>query len=77
MKRHEEPDLPVLHPLPNTVPRALLDSRHKCCVINYAVEDLASWTCGSLRIGLRAMLGSRALAGAHLAGGAWVLRNFV
>jgi len=40
MKRHEKPDLTILHPLPDAVARALLDASHESSVVDDAVEDL-------------------------------------
>ena len=37
---YKESDLSILHPLSNTVPRALLDAGDESSVIDYAVEDL-------------------------------------
>jgi len=74
MKRDEEPYLSVLDPLPNTVPRALLDASHQRRVVDYAIEDFARGVCDHARVWLSAVLGSRTLACAHFAGGAWVLR---
>jgi len=73
VKWHEEPYLPVLHPLPNTIPRALLNASHQRGVVDYAVEDLARRIRERVRVWLGAMLRSRALACAHFAGGAWIL----
>jgi len=43
MKRHEKPDLPILHPLPDSVARALLDAGHQSGVVDDAVEDLPAY----------------------------------
>lgn len=40
MKWYKESDLSILHPLSDTVPRALLDAGDESSVIDYAVEDL-------------------------------------
>ena len=40
VERYKESDLSILHPLSNTVPRALLDAGDESSVIDYAVEDL-------------------------------------
>lgn len=42
MKWYKESDLSILHPLSDTVPRALLDAGDKSGVIDYAVEDLST-----------------------------------
>lgn len=73
MEWHEQPDLPVLNPLPDTVPRAPLHTRHQRGVVGDAVEYLARRldSC-SLRVcHLRAVVRDRAgsCAAAHLAGG--------
>lgn len=40
MEWYKEPDLSVLHPLSDTVPRALLDASDESGIIDNAVEDL-------------------------------------
>ena len=49
MQRHKEPYLPVINPLPDTVPCALLNSRHQRAIVNNAVEDLPACTRGWAR----------------------------
>lgn len=39
MKRYKEPDLSILHPLPNAIARALFDARHQRSIVYNAVED--------------------------------------
>ena len=40
VERYKESDLSILHPLSDTVPRALLDAGDESSVIDYTVEDL-------------------------------------
>lgn len=41
VKRYKQPNLSILDPLPDTIARSLLHTRHQCGVIYYAIEDLA------------------------------------
>ena len=41
VERHKEPDLSILHPLPNAIARGLLHARDERSIIYDAVEDLA------------------------------------
>ena len=72
MKRHKKPDLTVLHPLPDSVARALLDAGYQSSVVDDAVEDLpphhrvqagqsgGGGRVGVLRRGSRAIVAHRA-----------------
>ena len=70
MKRHEKPDLPILHPLSDAVARALLDAGHQSGIVDDTVEDLPPYErvqagqgggrVGVLRRGSRAIVAHRA-----------------
>lgn len=70
MKRHEKPDLPILHPLSDTVARTLLDAGHQSGIVDDTVEDLPPYErvqagqgggrVGVLRRGSRAIVAHRA-----------------
>jgi len=78
MKWHKQPDLTVLNPLSDAVPCAPLDSSNERGVVDDAVEDLARRRHRCLHVRLGVVLGDGALASvaaAHLAGGAWCLRQ--
>lgn len=67
VKRHKQPYLPVVNPLPDTIPCAFLDSRHQRTVINDTVEHLSTSLSGLPHMRLRAVLRVRSLpCGAHL-----------
>lgn len=69
MKWHEEPDLSILHPLPDAVPRAPFDACNERAVVDDAIEDLSDRVCTCMS---RAVLRDGALpgAGTHLGCGA-------
>ena len=72
MQRHEKPNLPVPHPLPDTIPCASLHPCNERTIVNDAVENLPDGLGGCVQVRLRSVLRDRALAraAAHLAGGA-------
>lgn len=72
MQRDEQADLAVLDPLPNAIAGASLDARYQSAVVDDAVEDLAGGHSGRRRC---AVLGRRALSGAHLGVGGRGLRR--